>query len=125
VVRVELTGGKSTRFTTVSTLIFIAAGLFWALIVVLQQGDPLLIWPSLASFASAGLILAKRSVEITRRVALAAALYNLTIFLYQAYSAFTLVNSTFGSFATLAAVSYLVGTVIFLFLMLGLYADSA
>ncbi len=112
------------RFSTITALLFLATGLFWASIVLLGQGDPLLVWPSIASLVSGGLILARRNLSIARSVALAAALYNLLIFLYQAYSAFTLVGSSFSSFAVLAAAGYILGTVVFILVMLGLYADS-
>lgn len=120
----KLAGGKSLRFSQISAVLFLAAGIFWASTVMLQQGDLLLVWPSLASFISAGLILMKRSVVVTRSVALATGLYNLIIFSYQAYSAFSLLGSGFASFASLAAVGYIVGAIIFFFLVLGLYADS-
>lgn len=124
VLRIELSANRGTRFPIIVALLFLATGLFWAAIVMLGQGDSLLIWPSIASLVSGGLILAKRNVDITRSVTLATALYNLLVFLYQAYSAFTLVGSSFGSFATLAAAGYLLGTIVFVFVMLGLYADS-
>lgn len=120
-----MAGAKSILgFSTIVALLLLATGLFWAAVVLMGQGDSLLIWPSIASLVSGGLILAKRNVEITRSIALAAALYNLIIFIYQAYSALTLVGSSFSSFAVLAAAGYLVGTVLFVLVMLGLYADS-
>ena len=120
-----MAGAKSILgFSTIVALPFLATGLFWAAVVLLGQGDPLLIWPSIASLVSGGLILAKRNVGITRSVALAAALYNLIIFVYQAYSALTLVGSSFSSFTLLAAAGYLLGTIVFVFVMLGLCADS-
>ena len=120
-----MAGAKSILgFSTIVALPFLATGLFWAAVVLLGQGDPLLLWPGIASLVSGGLILAKRNVEITRSVALAAALYNLLIFVYQAYSALALVGSSFGSFTALAAAGYLLGTVVFILVMLRLYADS-
>jgi hypothetical protein len=119
-----LSVGTTSRFGILVALLFLATGVFWLLIVLLGQGDVLLIWPSIASLVSGGLIFAKRNVEITRSIALAAALYNLLVFLYQAYSALTLIGSSFGSFAILAAAGYLLGTVLFILVMLGLYADS-
>ncbi len=120
-----MAGSKSILgFSTIVALLFLATGLFWIAVVLMGQGDPLLIWPSVASLVSGGLILAKRNVEITRGVALATALYNLLIFVYQAYAALTLVGSSFGSFPVLTAAGYLLGTVVFILVMLGLYADS-
>ncbi len=120
----KLVIGNIPRFSQLSAVLFLVAGVFWASTVMMQQGDLLLVWPSLASFASAGLIFMNRSVVVTRSVALATGLYNFIIFSYQTYSAFNLLGSSFASFASLAAVGYVVGAVIFLFLVLGIYGES-
>ncbi len=119
-----MAGGKNLRTYLITAILFLATGVFWMSIVMLQQGSLLLIWPSLASFIAGGLMLFKRSVGVTRSVALATGLYNLVLFSYHAYSALALLESGFASFAYVAAVGYVFGTLIFLVLVFGLYAGS-
>ena len=119
-----MAGAKSSRLSKISAVLFLVVGLFWISIVLLKQGDLLLVLPGFASLISAVLILVKRSSVITRSIALSTGLYNLVIFVYQTYSAFSLIGSSFTSFVSLVAVGNLFGAITFLFLVLKMNGDS-
>jgi len=119
-----MTGERISRFSQITALLFLVASIFWFSIVLLQQGDLLLVLPGIASLFSAVLIFMRKKIVILRSVSLAACLYNLLIFAYHAYSAFSLIGSGFTSFAYLAIFGYSLGTVTFLFLLLKVQSDS-
>ncbi|MDP7657670.1 MAG: hypothetical protein QF812_00470 [Nitrososphaerales archaeon] len=119
-----MTGERISRFSQITALLFLAASIFWFSIVLLQQGDLLLVLPGIVSLFSAVLIFMRKKVIVLRSIALAAGLYNLLIFAYHAYSAFSLIGSGFTSFAYLAIFGYSLGTATFLFLLLKVQSDS-
>ncbi len=120
----NMTGGRISRFSQITALLFLVAGIFWFSIALLQQGDLLLVLPGIASLFSAVLLFMRKKIVILRSVSLATGLYNLLIFAYHAYSAFLLIDSGFTSFAYLAILGYSLGTVTFLFLLLKVQGDS-
>ncbi len=105
-------------------LIFLAAGLLWVSLALMDQGSFLLILPGFISLISAGLILIKPNHVVTRNLALSAGLYNLSILLYQSYSAFSLMGSSFSLFFSITGVGYLFGAGFFLFLLLKVHGNS-
>ena len=119
-----MTGERISRFSQITALLFLVASIFWFSIVLLQQGDLLLVLPGIASLFSAVLIFMRKKIVILRSVSLAAGLYNLLIFAYHAYSAFSLIGSGFTSFAYLAILGYSLGAIAFLFLLLKVQSDS-
>tara|TARA_B100000315_G_C14532099_1_gene566685 strand:- start:260 stop:637 length:378 start_codon:yes stop_codon:yes gene_type:complete len=119
-----MVGEKVSRFSQITALLFLVAGIFWFSIALFQQGNLLLVLPGFASIFSAVLIFMRKKIVIIRSVSLATGLYNLLIFAYHAYSAFSLIGSGFTSFAYLAIVGYSLGTITFLFLLLKVQSDS-
>ena len=120
----NMTDEKASRFSQITAILFLVAGIFFVSIALFQQGDLLLVLPGFASLFSAVLIILKKKRDIIRNVSLATGLYNLLIFAYHAYSAFSLIGSGFTSFAYLAIVGYSLGTITFLFLLLKVQSDS-
>ncbi|MFC1755268.1 hypothetical protein ACFL96_18085 [Thermoproteota archaeon] len=114
----------NSRLSYIFVVIFLVAGLLWVSVALLNQGDLLLVLPGFVSLISAGLILIKPNLLITRNLALSAGVYNLIIFVYQSYSAFSLIGSNSSMFFSIAAIGYLFGTGIFLFLVLRVNGDS-
>ncbi len=112
-----------SRLSYVFAGIFFIAGLFWVYIALFTKGEFLLIMPGFVSIISAGLILIKPNLGVTRNLALSSGLYNLIILLYQSYSAFSLIGSNSSSFFSIAAIGYLFGTGVFLFLVLRVHGD--
>ena len=119
-----MVGEKVSRFSQITAILFLVAGIFWFSIALFQQGNLLLVLPGFASIFSAVLIFMRKKIVIIRSVSLATGLYNLLIFAYHAYSAFSLIGSGFTSFAYLAIVGYSLGTITFLFLLLKVQSDS-
>lgn len=115
---------KTSRLSYMAVLIFLAVGILWISLALMNQGSFLLILPGFISLISAGLILIKPNQLVTRNLALSAGLYNLVILLYHSYSAFSLIGSSFSLFFTIAAVGYLLGAGFFLFLVLRVSGNS-
>jgi len=120
----NMAGLKVSRFSRITALLFLAAGIFWFSIVLFEQGAFLLVLPGFASLLSAVLIFIGKNIDIKRSVSLATGLYNFLIFAYHAYSAFSLIGSGFDSFAYLAIMGYSLWTVTFLLLVIKMQNDS-
>ena len=120
----NMAGLKVSRFSRITALLFLAAGIFWFSIVLFEQGAFLLVLPGFASLLSAVLIFIGKNIDIKRSVSLATGLYNFLIFAYHAYSAVSLIGSGFDSFAYLAIMGYSLWTVTFLLLVIKMQNDS-
>ena len=98
-------------------ILFFVAGAFW-LVVVATGGGPLLLLAALTCILSGVLLIAMASHWVSRPLAGASALFGLTLTLYQAYEASTLLSSSLSTLGIESAGVFGVFAIVYAYLEL-------
>jgi hypothetical protein len=96
--------------------LFAVEGVIWAG-VILSGGGILLIWPALASFASAAALIRFPANNYTSALIRATSLYGIVVGLYQVYVASTILSGGFTTFATISIALFSVVIVLYVVLL--------
>ena len=108
----------------VIAIIFLAAGLFWISIVMLGEGAPLLITPGLASIITAIMLFGIWGAKYAKILAIATAIYNLILLIYQLIAAIILLEINPGLTGIFITIGYLIGTLFFIAILILGYSKS-
>jgi len=85
--------------------LYVILGLFWVGIIF-AGGALLLLWPSLTSIASGGLLVLRPEKKLSSALAKASAIYAILLAGYQAYVSVALLGSVFSTIAAYSLASF-------------------
>ncbi len=97
-------------------LLFFIEAAFWILIVA-TKGGSLLLWAAAAAALSGAIIIAAPSSWVTKPLAGASSLFGLTLAIYQAYMASTLLGTSLASLGAESVAAFVVFALVNLYLI--------